>query len=169
MEAFGRIAEIFVTAILLFLVPLNYTAAKQDMINQTYVMTETFYLVDSVRNLGYLSANMYETYLKKLKATGHVYQVDMTQYRKEAVVRENGEDYQYHYFGIYTEEIKAVLYSEKPEPAEYRFGQGDHFLLKVYNLDQSFFSRMSELLTGRTSGGPQISVIYGGAIRDEAY
>lgn len=169
MDAFGRIVEIIVTAVLLFLVPLNYMAQKQDIISQSYVMSETAYLVDSVRNLGYLSKSMYETYLGKLRETNHVYRVELNHYSKRADREEGTENYRYHYYGIYTEDILDSLYSEENHSALYRFSQGDFFQMSVKNQDKTLASKIGEAILGQSISGPQIAAVYGGGIRDEIY
>lgn len=171
MDSFGRILEILITVVLLFLVPLNYMATKQDMICQTYINTETSYLVDSVRNLGYLSESMYQTFLKRIHATNHVYEISFTHYKQVTdLIYEEGKEeteaeYANNYYGIYTEEISGMMETDKI----YKMKQGDYFVLKIQNVDKTLSVKLKELFLNRKIEGAQILVVYGGAIRDEAY
>lgn len=180
MESFGRIVEIIVTVILLFLVPIQYTAAKQDMVCQTYVSSETAYLVDSVRNLGYLSKNMYETFLKKLRESNHIYKIELTHYQKRSDIQNSQEaalaleedlNHSVNYYGIYTEDILNELYqaSQGGQSGSYYFRQGDYFSVKVMNLDKTLWAKIKEMLYGRSFHDNEIMAVYGGGIRDEAY
>ena len=164
MESFGRVVEIFITVVLIFIMPVQYFAIKQDMISQTYLTTETSYLVDSVRNLGYLNKEMYETYLRKINTTGNVYDVEMIHY--EYVFEANGEDYAKHCYCTYQEEILNLVYDETKELG-YRFHQGDYFVIKINNKNRTYSSFIQELLMGIHPPTEQIRVVYGGAIRDE--
>lgn len=170
MDSFGRIVEIIVTAVLLFIVPLNYSAAKQDMIIQTMVGAETAYFADSVRNVGFISRAMYETYLRKLDTTGHVYEIEIIHYRKTAgqLISENGPGgYDYYYYGIYTEDILKEMYQES-EDESYYLKQGDYISVKIKNKDKTLFTRLAEGILNRSLAVPQIEAVYGGAVKDEA-
>ncbi len=59
MDSFGKIIEILVTGVLLFLFPIYYLSLQQDAVCQSQVRTTTSYFVDSVRNQGYMTRNMY--------------------------------------------------------------------------------------------------------------
>lgn len=166
MNAFGKMAELLVTICLLFFVPLQYMAAKQDIINQIYVTSETSYFVDSVRNLGYMNKEMYETFVRKIHCTGNTYKIEMNHYKY--VLEPFGDSYRGHYYGSYGEEIREKIYSEGKD-REYLFHQGDYFVLKVKNKNKTFGNRMQEMFMRIKSPTEQIYVVYGGAIRDEIY
>ena len=82
MDSFGKIIEILVTTALLFLLPIYYLSLQQDAVCQSQVRTTTSYFVDSVRNQGYMTRNMYELFLQELDSTGQVYRVELTYYKK---------------------------------------------------------------------------------------
>ena len=104
MDSFGKIVEILVTTVLLFFIPVYYISLRQDAVCQSQVRTETAYFVDSVRNQGYLTRNMYELFLKELDRTGQVYDVKLTYYKKIRTENEEGE-YEVHYEAMYSEEL----------------------------------------------------------------
>lgn len=164
MNAFGKMVELFVLAILLFLIPLYYFSIKQDMINQIYVTTQTSYLVDSARNTGFLSRQMYETYLKKLAVSGNTYDIEMTHYHRTTF--EDGAVASMHYVNRYNEEILKELYDETGEE-RYRFTLGDYFVVRVVNQNQTQAVRIANRLLGVILPREQIQVVYGGVVRDE--
>lgn len=166
MESLGRVIEILITIVLLFLIPIQYFAIKQDMISQTYVTTQTSYLVDSVRNLGYLNKEMYESYLRKLQATNNVYDIKMTHY--QFVYEAEEENYSKHYYCTYEDEILNQVYDENTE-GRYDLHQGDYLMLKVQNKSKTFGTFIVSHMMGIELSKEQIQVVYGGAIRDEGY
>lgn len=166
MDSFGRIAELIITVLLLFFVPLEYMAVKQDAISQTYVTAETSYFVDSVRNLGYVNREMYETFIRKLDCTNNVYDIEMTHHRYK--LEPNEDSYRGHYYSNDKGEILNTIYAET-EKTQYLFHQGDYFLLKVKNKNKTFGNAVQELFLEFELPLEQIYVVYGGAIRDEIY
>lgn len=163
IDAFGRVVEIIITVILLFLVPVSYMASKQDSITQTYVTTECAYLVDSVRNTGFLSRQMYESFLKKLDQTGQAYEIELNHYKRIVDITE--EEYLQYYHGIYKEDILTELSGSEKE--RYELNKGDFFSIRVANKNKTLAARLQGMFYGRLFGEKQIQVVYGGAVRDE--
>jgi hypothetical protein len=158
MDSFGKIIEILVTVILLFLVPIYYLSLKQDDICRVEVQTETAYFVDSVRNQGYLTRNMYELFLRELDNTGQVYSVKLTYYKKIEVQNEDGE-YETHYESSPMEEF----FTEETV----RFQKGDFFKAEVSNVSRPLSAKITDMVLAVDISDKQIYTIYGGAIRDE--
>ncbi len=158
MDSFGKIMEILVTVVLLFFIPVYYISLRQDAVCQSQVRTETAYFVDSVRNQGYLTRNMYELYLKELDLTGQVYLVELTYYKKVRVQNEDGE-YGIHYEAVYSDELLAEEQTE--------FQKGGFFKVEVENISKPLSARLTGLVLGKDTSERQIYTVYGGAIRDE--
>lgn len=170
MDAFGKIAELMVTVILLFLIPFQYMETRKDMMVQNYITTETAYFVDSARNLGYISKNMYEAYQKKLSETGKALDVQMEHYKKVKVLDEKKslEQYEDVYENSYQEEGTREILSELYEGTGiYGMHQGDFLKVKVKNLGVLKSGRVLSALLGMDVEFAQTE--YGGMIRDEAY
>ena len=172
MDYFGRVAEILVTVILLFFVPLSYMAAKSDFLCQTYVTTETTYFVDAVRNIGFVDKQMYEEFVKKLAVTQIPYEISMSHYKDtikeqeiKIAIEEEQEEVSYiqYYEGIYHKDILQSLL----ETEQYLFQQGDFFSVLVKKKGLTWSDRLENFLTGRNQQKEEIQVIYGGAVRDE--
>ena len=165
MDYFGRVIELFVTVILLFIVPLNYMAAKSELLCQSYVTTETTYFVDSVRNIGFLDEQMYETFVRKLSVTNIPYEIKMSHYREKTVGEEEGDvtELQYlpYYEGIYHEDILNEILESKT----YFFNKGDFFSVSVQKKGTTWGDRLEKFLIGRSVENSEIQVVYGGGIR----
>lgn len=163
MNSLGKVIEIILMAIFICVLPVYYMALKQDSICQTYVTTETSYFVDSIRNQGYLTKDMYQLYQKRLQATGLLYSVYMIHYKAElSQIEEGGKIiYKKYYHTITTKEILK----EK----SYYFTRGDYFKIEIYNQSKTYATKLGELFYGRKLPIEQIAVTYGGMIRDEVY
>lgn len=166
MNSLSKIISIIIAVILMFIFPIEYMAIKQDMLHQIYVTAQTTYIVDCTLNLGYLTKQMYEEYLKNLNLTGNIYDINITYYKYNINnLSDTNEDYSENYYGIYSEDVKEVIYSD----GEYRFVKGDFLSFQVKNLNKTFATKIQELLFGRTLPTEQIVTTYGGMIKDEAY
>ena len=169
MDYFGRVAEILVTAVLLFIVPLNYMSARNELLCQTYIETETVYFVDSVRNIGFIDKQMYETFIRKLSVTKIPYEISMSHYKNKVgnqiSEQEGKEDVYYSYYqGIYHEDMMNQILEEN----YYYFNKGDFFSVVVRKNGLTWGDYLENFLTGRNQNTSEIQVVYGGSIRDES-
>lgn len=158
MDSFGKIIEILVTTALLFLLPIYYLSLQQDAVCQSQVRTTTSYFVDSVRNQGYMTRNMYELFLQELDSTGQVYRVELTYYKKIEVQNEDGE-YKTHYELSDTEDLLSKERSE--------FQKGGFFKAEVFNRSKPLSAKITDFLLSVDISEKRIYTVYGGAIRDE--
>ena len=164
MQGFEKIIELMVTIVLLFLVPIQYAGAKTDIVNQTYVMTETAYLVDSVRTTGRLTKQMYEEYQRKLGTTKQVYKVELVHYQR--LLNETEEGYKSYYQGVYTEDILNTVFSEEEE---YLLLPGDFFRMQINLIGPTMAERFSLFTNARKEAKEErTEVVYGGRVRNEA-
>lgn len=163
MHGFEKIVELLITIVLLFLMPLQYAGAKTDVLNRTYVMTETAYLVDAVRSTGRLTDQMYQEYVRRLGTSGQVYEIQITHYEK--LLNETEEGYETYYHGVYTEDILTRMFEDR----QYDFFPGDFFKVQVNSIGPSMAERLSLFSkAGEGLGKKEVQVIYGGRIRNEA-
>lgn len=170
MDAFGRIVEMMVTVVLLFLIPFQYLETRKDLMVQNYIAAETTYFVDSARNLGFISKNMYETYQRKLAETGKALDVELEHYQLVKVLdeRKSFEQYEDVYENSYKQEGTREVLTELYEGSgTYDMHQGDFLKVKVRNLGAGRNGRVLSALLGMDVefAGTE----YGGMIRDEAY
>lgn len=184
MNAFGKIVAILIATVLLFLCPIQYMALKQDILMQQYVTTQTSYFIDSVRNLGYITKQMYEEYMRRIELGNNLYEIELTHYHA-LFYEEEGEqvstdykdisgyigeeeDVYRRYMCYYTPDILEELYSEGSDYV-YKMNQDDYLTIKVKLKNKSLGKRMQELLLGVDYTDENYVTVYGGLIRDEAY
>lgn len=163
MDSFGKIVAILIAVVLLFLIPAQYMVFQKEQMCRAYLETETGYFVDSVRNMGYFSRNMYEMYCRKINMAADGWKIEMEHYKYhlDSVPEDEEKEITYteHYYTIYQDDIIKEL--EDSREKQYHFRQGDYFKIKVYGAGQtSFFGNKNQI---------QLKAVYGGMIRDEAY
>ncbi|NLZ80845.1 MAG: hypothetical protein GX913_03465 [Clostridiales bacterium] len=124
-DSFGKIFSILLAVVLMFLVPVQFYLQRQENLKQVYIMTETVYLVDAVRNKGRLTINMYETYLNKIRLLGGLYETDLQ--HVHLTHKSPEERYIVQEDSYYTRQITEALYKE----GEYLFDLGDFFQMEV--------------------------------------
>lgn len=169
MDSFSKIIAIFLAVILLFISPLLYMAQKQDSISQLYVLSETSKFIDSIKNSGYVSQNMYEDFIKKIDSTGNLYEIELTHCHKrvEPLVDINTndilQDFSVFYYNTYEDEIFEAFDMGR----DYYFNRGDYISIHVINSNKTMAVSLLENLLSRDIEDTQIIVTYGGMIRDE--
>lgn len=146
-DSLGKVVSIFIAVILMFLVPVKFYMERQENLNQTYLMTETVYLVDAIRNRGGISKEIYEEYLEKVSLLDGIYEIELKHVHfnykspeERKIIREDS---------YYTRQILEVLYRD----GEYPMDLGDFFQVELYIYDHGIEVPM---------------VYYGGSIRYEA-
>lgn len=169
MDSFDKIVGILISVILLFLVPLMYLAQKQDVITQLFVSNKTTQFVDSIKNTGFLSYDMYLSFMKQMESTNNIYNIELTHAHKviEPVYDETSnnymEDYIIHYYNTYQDEILSEISSK----GEYRFNQGDYVSIKIENKNKTYATRLQNMIFNTNINKGQIFITYGGMIRSE--
>ncbi len=169
MESFSKLVAIFLAVILLFITPLLYMAQKQDFISLLYISKETTKLVDNIKNSGYISKRMYESYIKAIDKTGNLYRIEITHSHKrvEPLVDVNTndilQDFHVYFYNTYEEEILEAFDNNE----DYNFNRGDYISIRVSNRNKTTAVSIMESILSRDIEDTQIVVTYGGMIRDE--
>jgi len=169
MNAFSKMIAILLSVILLFIAPLLYMAQKQDVISQSYISNETTKFIDSVKNSGYISLEMYLDYIKKIDATNNLYNIEIVHSHKvvEPIYDENTgdflEDYYTYYYSTYQDEILETL----DQGRDYNFSKDDLISITVKNRTKTIATRLMEIIYSSDIPDEQILVTYGGIIRDD--
>ncbi|HEX2945645.1 MAG TPA: hypothetical protein VHT96_06795 [Clostridia bacterium] len=179
-NALSKVFALLIAVVILFVFPIKNELERQDETSRMYVLNETIGLVDSVRNLGYLSPRMYEEFLDELAATGNIYKVEMEHasliyqpvYEYNAVSGTydavEGE-YEQTYNSTYADVIGECLFPEADPAAgkNYEMKQGDFFTVRVVNQNKTMATKIQEIMYGRSIMAEKIFVNYGGMIKDE--
>ncbi|MDF2942802.1 MAG: hypothetical protein K0S01_1660 [Herbinix sp.] len=84
MEVLSKIIALILVGVLIFLLPLQYLFGHQLLLFDTYAEDEVINLVDDMREKSFLDIDMYEGFLKKLKATGVSYDIELEHAKPKA-------------------------------------------------------------------------------------
>lgn len=85
----SKIISIFIVAVMMFILPVKINMQRQQEVIQTYILSETIYFVDNIRNTGHLSEKMYLNYLDKVNNVNGKVKIEIM------VCEENMEDTYY--------------------------------------------------------------------------
>lgn len=184
-NALSKVVAIFIVVFLLFIYPIKNELERQDETSRIYVLNKTIGFVDSVRNLGYISPDMYENYLSELATTGNLYKVELEHAKLEyiPVMEYNSAtglyetqpgEFQKSYMDTGTEAIEECLFPVTYPPAPpllghpYEMRMGDYFTVNIVNQNKTMATRIQEMVYGRGISPEKIFVTYGGMIKDES-
>jgi len=155
--------------ILLFITPLLSMSQKQDSIVQAVIDHETTQFIDAIRNRGYVSKDMYQSYLSKIDKTGNIYNIEICHAHKKTVPNYDEttntilDGYYSYFYNTYQDAIFAAF----DEGKDYFYNQGDYISIIVVNRNKTMSTRILEALSVRSISTEQIIFTYGGMIRDE--
>jgi len=162
-DSFGKIVSIWIGCILLFLLPVLFYAGEQERAEKMYILTETAYFVDSVRNTGRLTDSMLLKFEQKLSGLSGLYRVEMEHSCQVYGMPKEAKEYSFMQDCYYTKQIREQLQQTK----EYLFYQGDFFKVSVVEVKKGIGKAIQEIFIG-TEGIPEGTVAYyGGMIRCE--
>lgn len=160
-DTFGKIISIWIGAVLLFLLPISFYSGEQERMEKLFILTETTYFVDSVRNTGRLTTSMLEEFEKKFSVLSGLYQVEMEHAR--LIYTKPQENYVLEQDCYYTKQIREQLELE----GEYRFFQGDFFKVSVVEVKKGIGKRIQNIFLEQKGIQEGIIAYYGGMIRCE--
>ena len=146
------IFSIILAVVLMFLFPIMDTWERQDDISYMMVYSATVEFVDSARNLGYITTNMYDDFLTSLSATGNKF--DVTLEHRERIYSING------YRNIYTTQIEKELYSGE--------ALTNYFYVSIKNTNKTQSTLLKDVLYASPQETFKIGVPYGGMVRNSA-
>ncbi len=160
-DTFGKIVSIWIGCVLLFLLPISFYAKEQDQMERLFLLTETTYFVDSIRNTGVLTDSMLEKFEKKISLLSGFYQIEME--HASQIYTSSQDTYSFQQDCYYTKQILEELDLN----GKYTFFQGDFFKVSIVEVKNSFGKRLQNLLLGITEQPETIAAYYGGMIRCE--
>lgn len=170
-DLFTKIIAIMICFYLLIIFPLAQHAQNLDDISYAAVYSEANLLIDQARDLGYITADMYEVFLAKVAATGNVYDITIEHLKKIVypdatspsgfVVLEDG----YYNYDILDQTLFNQMLPDNQQI--YYMSKGDTISITIYNTNQTTADAFQFALIGVSSPGPSIYVRVGGVIRNE--
>lgn len=159
------IFSIILAAILMFIFPIMNTWERQDDISYMSIYADTVEFVDSARNLGYITLDMYESFLKSIYATGNTY--DITLEHRNFEIIPSGDDYRSIYINSYTQSIIDKLQNDSSGNI-YKMSEGDYFYVSVKNTNMTQATQLMEVVFASAQEPFRIGVPYGGMVRNSA-
>lgn len=129
----GRLLDCFVTAVIMFLIPVIWCAGGFMFLKQEYGCLITKNFVNEVCTMGSIRPETYEAYLYRMGCVGDVPKIEMTRtvnvYEPVYIGNEcTGEVVSYE-SKAYTEQILSTMY----EFGIYEFNRGDGFMVSYIN------------------------------------
>lgn len=181
-NAIWKILAFFLAAVLLFLVPLINLLERQDDAAFTVVFSETNRFVDSARDTGYITPDMYTEFLNRIQATGNTYSVSLKHIKSTVnpVYRQNGAaldftgEYEINRVAVSEGDIFAILFpggavSALDKSRRYEMRAGDLLFVEVKNRGKTMATAIRDMLLMNDTTAPGIFVRAGGMVRNEAY
>lgn len=141
-NAFSKIVSILLLIAIVYVVPLKYYMDKSRSLEELYVTTKTIEFVDSVRNTGFITLDMYEQYSKQLSNLSRIYKMELEHI--EYFESEDGKAIEKDYI----HDIENQIYNN----SIYQFEINDYFKVQVIETS-------SKVLV----------TYYGGYIKNETY
>ncbi|WP_066497529.1 hypothetical protein [Abyssisolibacter fermentans] len=174
----SKIVAIIVACVIFFIYPIMTMFERQDDTSRVFVLSETTKFVDSVRNLGYISPNMYQEFVNKLLATNNIYDIQMEHrhrkidpvYGDPTNVASFKDDIGVNFSAFYTDDIMKVLFpNSHSSNNKYTFSKGDYFMVRVVNKNKTVATKIKEMLYNADFDNAQIYIAYGGMVKNENY
>lgn len=159
--------SMLLAVILMFVFPIMDTWERQDDISYMAVYADVVEFVDSVRNTGRVTENMYNKFLQNINATGNRYEVTL-EHRKRLYLYDNATNsYKTAYKNVYTSSIESKLFGSEKEYSDLK--AGDYFYVSVKNTNKTQSTLIKEVLYASTQETFKIGVPYGGMVRNSGY
>lgn len=149
------IFSMILAVILMFVFPIMDTWERQDDISYMSVYATVVEFVDSVRNLGKITPDMYSQFMQSLNATGNRYEVTMEHRIRLYDINA--------YKNVYTTQIESALDNNDIYD---HMRAGDYFYVSVKNTNKTQSTLIKEVLYASQQETFKIGVPYGGMVRN---
>jgi hypothetical protein len=173
VDGLSKLLGVFIAIFLLIIFPLSDSANKMDNISYANVYSEASILLDSARDLGYITPEMYKLFQTKIAATGNIYDITIEHTKNvfypNAAVPSGFTIVEESY---YNEDILENILFNSSLPLDqriYSMNQGDTLIITVMNTNKTMADTFKFLMIGSQTPGPSIYVKVGGVIRNEYY
>lgn len=163
-DAFGKIVGFMLASVLLFLVPLTFYAGRQQNLIQLYIIGESMQFVESVKNTGVITEDMYRDFEDKVYGLSGRYKIELArthyEYNKDVL-----GDY------VKTEEVFCLpqLEEEMTENGRIEFEEGDYVYLRVTRTGKGVIECISDCAPGVVVPEKEVISFYGGYVKNESY
>lgn len=152
------IFSIILAVLLMFIFPLMDTWERQDDISYMSVYANVVVFVDSARNLGYITDDMYYSFLRSVYSTGNRYQITLEHRNFELVPGFES--------GVYVNTYTNSIINKLNTTGRYDMEAGDYFYVSVKNTNKTQATQIQEVIYASTQETFKIGVPYGGMVRN---
>lgn len=174
-EISGIMVSVLISCWLLLATIANY-AIRNDNTVETYVNTTVHEFVDTARTTGKVTASDYDQLIKKLDATGNVYDINIEARNERQYPTMNGNEvtgYETGYEVDGTNSIMDTLYGTQEEQGNdaegvYRLENGDYFKVEVKNRSATLGNKLLSSIYFRVPETGTVYVSYGGYVGNDA-
>ena len=178
----SKIVAALLVVALIVLFPAVQSAERAENIAVLTTYNTMVQFTDAVRNKGYLSARMYEDFVRDLAVSGQVYEVELEhrhkkyhpEYDDPADNSTFQERFSVIYDSYYTEELLGQLFSNTGAIGDtdrlYKLETGDFFSVALTRRSVSPYQVLAGFLQASSMAGrgPQ-TLYYGGMVLNEDY
>ena len=178
----SKIVAALLAVALIVLFPAVQAAERAENMAVLTAYNAMVQFTDAVRNKGYLSAVMYEAFVRELAVSGQVYEVELEhkhkKYHPEYDDPADGDTFQEQfsviYDSYYTEELLGRLFPDSGAMDEtdrlYKLETGDFFSVALTKRSKSPYQVLvGFLLTSSAAGKGAQTLYYGGMVLNEDY
>lgn len=151
-DSLAIVFAIIISILIMFLFPLLDTWELQDNLSYVTTYATVVDFIDTVRNTGYISPEVYYSFETKLAATGNIFAISL-EHRKFI---EDVSNYQ----NVYTNEIINTLSSGN----NYYLDKYDYIYVTVKNTNKTQATVIREFLFANLEETFKIGVAYGGIV-----
>jgi len=180
-DALWKLVGFLLSAVLLFAIPTMAILERQDDVTRALVQTEVNRFVDTSRDMGYISPQVYSRFTDRLEATGLHYTIKLRHEKKTWVPVYESVGTSLVFQGEYRQSrvvegesvVLSVLYPDDStsvydKQRQYAMHEGDLLFVEVQNTGETMSGSLRKLLyfgNGTSSG---ILARAGGMVRNEA-
>ena len=150
-DVLGTVFDIFIICVVMFIAPVIWQSYMMDSLTQKNVETIVQEFAETTASKGYIDEQTYYTFVKKLRANGELYDIDMM-HTQEIVEPE-------YIGGVFTgnvmeydqETYSGVILDEIEAHGAYLMDIGDQFKVCVSPASKSLGQSFMKTITGHTN------------------
>lgn len=151
-DSLAIVFAVIVAIFIMFLFPLMDTWELQDSLSYSTTYASVVDFVDTVRNTGKITPDVYDTFAGRLNSTGNSFNITM-EHRK--FIEDVGG-----YMNVYTNEILRELDNGN----DYKLEKYDYFYVTVRNTNKTQATIVRELINAKREDSFKIGTAYGGIV-----
>ena len=163
-DTFGKIIGFMLASVLLFIVPLTFYAGRQQNLSQLYIINDSIQLVESIKNTGVLTDDIYRGFEVNVFKLGGKYKIELSRTHFEYDMDDTG-DYVEREETYYT----SQLMEEMEVNGRIEFAVGDYVYIRVSRKEKGLIEKIGSCFMNYALPESEVLAFYGGYIKNESY